>query len=63
MKILNLVLALVLLSASLAMANVEATGEGPSKEQALVTAMRRAVEQGVGTFIKSSTTVVDFRTG
>jgi len=59
-KIVLLMMALLLGAASVSMAaNVEATGEGPSKEQALVTAMRRAVEQGVGTFLKSSTTVVD----
>lgn len=50
---------MLLLGAGLALADVEATGEGPSKEQALVTAMRRAVEQGVGTYLKSQTTVVD----
>ncbi len=58
-RILFAVCAFVLLGAGIALANVEATGEGPSKEQALVTAMRRAVEQGVGTYLKSSTTVVD----
>ena len=58
-KILFGMLAFMLLGATMALANVEATGEGPSKEQALATAMRRAVEQGVGTFVKSSTTVVD----
>ncbi len=57
-RIVLLMIALLLGLASVAMA-VEATGEGPSKEQALVTAMRRAVEQGVGTYMKSSTTVVD----
>ena len=40
-------------------ANVEATGEGENKGMALTSAMRRAVEQGVGTYIKSSTTVID----
>jgi hypothetical protein len=58
-KIALLIIALLLGGVSIAMADVEATGEGPSKEQALVTAMRRAVEQGVGTYMKSSTTVVD----
>jgi hypothetical protein len=58
-KIVLLLIALLLGGVSVAMADVEATGEGPSKEQALVTAMRRAVEQGVGTYLKSSTTVVD----
>lgn len=57
-KIVLLMIALLLGVTSIAMA-VEATGEGPSKEQALATAMRRAVEQGVGTYLKSSTTVVD----
>ena len=58
-KILFAMLAFLLLGATIALADVQATGEGPSKEQALTTAMRRAVEQGVGTFVKSSTTVVD----
>jgi len=58
-KILLAMLAFLLLGAVSALADVEATGEGPSKEQALATAMRRAVEQGVGTYIKSNTTVVD----
>lgn len=58
-RILLVLLALLVVGSSTAFADVEATGEGPSKEQALATAMRRAVEQGVGTFVKSSTTVVD----
>lgn len=59
-RILLLVVGVMLLSATAAFAAaVTATGEGPSKEVALATAMRRAVEQGVGTFIKSDTTVID----
>jgi hypothetical protein len=58
-RILFAVLVFCGLGAGVAFANVEATGDGPGKEQALATAMRRAVEQGVGTFIKSSTTVID----
>jgi TolB-like protein len=58
-KILFMMVAFLLLGATTALAEEVATGEGPSKEQALVTAMRRAVEQGVGTFINSSTTVID----
>ena len=58
-NVLMIMLALLVMGTSLAFANVEATGEGPNKDQALVSAMRRAVEQGVGTYIKSSTTVVD----
>jgi predicted lactoylglutathione lyase len=58
-KIALLMIALLLGVTSVAMADVEATGEGPTKEQALATAKRRAVEQGVGTYLKSSTTVVD----
>ena len=58
-KMLLVMLALLVTFTSVAFANTEATGEGPSKEQALVNAMRRAVEQGVGTFINSSTTVID----
>ena len=45
--------------AGAAFASVEATGEGPSKQQALAMAMRRAVEQDVGVFVNSSTAVVD----
>lgn len=59
-RILALVISIVVFSTTAALAaTVTATGEGPSKEQALATAMRRAVEQGVGTMVKSSTTVVD----
>lgn len=59
-RILLLILGLVLCSSSVALAaSVTAVGEGPNKEAALATAMRRAVEQGVGTFIKSDTTVID----
>jgi hypothetical protein len=58
-KLVLMILATLLTFASAAFANVEATGEGPSKEQALVTAMRRAVEQGVGTYVNSSSTVID----
>lgn len=59
-RILLLVIGVMLLSVTAAFAAaVTAIGEGPSKEVALATAMRRAVEQGVGTFIKSDTTVVD----
>ena len=58
--VLVVVIALLFGGVSIAMANVEATGEGLSKEQALYSAMRRAVEQMVGTHLKSSTTVVDF---
>ncbi|MGB4599875.1 MAG: hypothetical protein WBI04_07850 [Trichlorobacter sp.] len=55
-----LALGLLLLGVSTAAANpVTVTGEGPSKEQALSTALRRAVEQGVGTLVQSETTVVD----
>lgn len=62
MKKIVLVVVIVLLFGwvSIVLANVEATGEGPSKEQALYSAMRRAVEQIVGTHLKSSTTVVNF---
>ena len=58
--VLVLVIALVFGGVSIALANVEVTGEGPSKDQALYTAMRRAVEQMVGVHLKSSTSVVDF---
>lgn len=59
-RILLVALGILIISSSAAFANpVTATGEGPNKEQALATAMRRAVEQGVGTVVKSSTTVID----
>jgi hypothetical protein len=54
-----IMLALLTMGTSVAFADVEATGEGPNKDQALISAMRRAVEQEVGTYIKSSTTVID----
>jgi len=54
------VIALLFGSVAIVLANVEATGEGPSKEQALYSAMRRAVEQMVGVQLQSSTTVVNF---
>ena len=55
-----LVIALLFGWVSIGLANIEAIGEGPSKEQALYSAMRRAVEQVVGAHLKSSTTVVNF---
>ena len=59
-RIILLVIGLMLVSSTVALAAaVTATGEGASKEVALATAMRRAVEQGVGSFIKSETTVID----
>ena len=59
-RILFGVLAFVALWASVALADVQqATGEGPSREQALASALRSAVEQGVGTFITSTSMVVD----
>lgn len=55
-----LLFAMLVIGTSVASAaNVEATGEGANKDLALTSALRRAVEQGVGTFIKSSTTVID----
>lgn len=59
MKTILIMLSLLLCCVSAALADIDATGEGSSKEQALVAAMRRAVEQGVGVALKSSTTVVD----
>ena len=38
-----------------------ATGEGRSKDDAIQVALRRAVEQGVGVFIKSKTEVENFQ--
>lgn len=40
---------------------VTTTGQGPNREQALREAMRRAVEQGLGTLIQSETRVQNFQ--
>ncbi len=61
-RVLLLTLGILFLAVTAATAStttVTATGEGPSKEQALSTALRRAVEQGVGTLVRSETTVID----
>jgi len=58
-SILLAIFAVLFLGTGLALANETATGEGPSKEQAVVSAKRRAVEQGLGAYIKSETTVID----
>lgn len=55
----GVLLCLLAMGAVAASADVQATGEGPDKELALVTAKRRAVEQGVGTYLESSTVVVN----
>ena len=57
----NIVLAalLLLLQAGVALADIEATGEGSNKDQAVTSAMRKVVEQNYGAFITSSTTVID----
>ena len=59
MKTILLMITLLFAVVTAAFADIDAVGEGGSKEQALVSAMRRAVEQGVGVALKSSTTVVD----
>ncbi|MDY0300097.1 MAG: hypothetical protein RBQ99_00750 [Trichlorobacter sp.] len=60
-RIFLLVIGMLLVSSQLCLAVVvTATGEGETKDTALTTAMRRAVEQGLGTYIKSDTTVVDY---
>lgn len=53
--------ALLVFGATVALAesDVEATGEGVTKDQALTSAMRQAVEQGVGAYIKSSSVTID----
>lgn len=58
-KILLLIAAFLLLGTSTALADIEATGEGSSRDQALASAMRNVVEQNYGTFITSNTTVID----
>jgi len=59
-RILLVILAFVTLYSSPALADIQlATGEGANREQALAKALRIAVEQGVGTFINSTTIVVD----
>ena len=52
-------LTLLAMCVSVAFAAVEATGEGPTKEQALAAAKRSAVEQGVGSLIKANSVVID----
>lgn len=61
-EILSVILALLVLGTSVAFADIEATGEGPTRDTAVRAAMRNAVEQEYGAFIKSSTLVVDFTT-
>lgn len=46
-------------SAAMAESDVEATGEGETKDQALTSAMRQAVEQGVGAYIQSNSVTID----
>ncbi|MGE3258065.1 MAG: hypothetical protein AB7J94_00315, partial [Geobacter sp.] len=59
-RILVLAASLLLMAVTTATANpITVTGEGDSKEHALSAALRQAVEQGIGTLIKSETTVVD----
>ena len=58
--VLVLLIAMLIGSGSIAVADIEVSGEGPNKDQAVFAAMRRAVEQEVGVHLKSSTTVVDF---
>lgn len=56
------VIACILFSTPVCAASVvTATGEGSSKDDAIQSALRRAVEQGVGVLIKSSTSVEDFQ--
>jgi hypothetical protein len=52
-------LALFLCVATTSLAAVEVTGEGPSKDAAISAALRKAVEQTLGSHISSQTTVVD----
>lgn len=59
-RILLLFCGLILFNSTVALAvGVTATGEGPTKEVALSSALRQAVEQGLGSYIKSDTTVID----
>ncbi|MEI6205390.1 MAG: hypothetical protein WCP20_01275 [Desulfuromonadales bacterium] len=51
--------AFLILGTGVALADVEATGEGASRDQALASAMRNVVEQNYGTYITSTTTVID----
>ena len=53
------VVLMLIMSVVNASANIEATGEGVNRDAALSIAMRRAVEQSLGTFIRSETVVVD----
>ncbi len=58
-KILLLLILLLSLGTSVAFANVEATGVGANKGQALTAALRRAVEQSVGIYLQSSSASVN----
>jgi hypothetical protein len=59
-KIFLWIIGLTLICATVVHANpVTVSGEGSSKEQALYSALRRAVEQGLGILIQSETAVVD----
>lgn len=51
--------AILFLGYGVAQAGIEATGEGLSRDAALASAMRRAVEQQYGAFLSSSSTVID----
>jgi len=51
------VFVLALFSSRAMAAEVTASGEGPTRDQAIKAAMRYAVEQGIGTFVKSETMV------
>lgn len=59
MKKVLFILFFILLGFTVALADIQSTGEGPTRDQALTAAMRHAVEQGVGAFVASNTTVVD----
>ncbi len=58
-KIMLFILFLLLSCSSATLAAVEATGEGPSKDAAVSAALRKAVEQALGTHVTSQTLVVD----
>ncbi len=58
-KIFLAIAAILLLGTGVALADIEVTGEGMSKDPALANAMRRAVEQSYGAFLTSNTMVVD----
>ncbi len=58
-RILILASFFLFLIAETAAADIQTTGEGATRQQAIASAQREAVEQGIGSFVNSETVVVD----